>query len=450
LRQVSIDDLKAPKRRVHSASEVHIAEVQASIETFGFARPILVSEDLTIVDGVDAVEAARRLGLTTLPCIVIDHLGEEELRLLTIAINRLPQKAEWDLDVLRIEFEQLADLGAPIEVSGFEAPEIDILLLEDEDDAARPEPGPLEPERRSRAVSAPGDLWLLGEHRILNGNALVPDDYDALLAGTKVRFCFTDEPFNVPVRGHITRGDHAEFRMASGEMTDTEFLSFISGWMSAASAHVIDGGMLASFVDWRGVEATLRAGREQGFELLNLVVWNKSNGGMGSLWRSKHELLPFFKIGSAPNINNVELGRRGRWRSNVWDAPGASSLGSDSRKGLKAHPTVKPVALLVDALLDVTERGDGVLDPFLGSGSTLIAAEKTGRVAFGIELDEHYVDVAIQRWAILTGRDAILKATGETFTQVQARRHMAPDPNIKLLPKPRLRIAAGSSAGADR
>jgi DNA modification methylase len=183
-----------------------------------------------------------------------------------------------------------------------------------------------------------------------------------------------------------------------------------------------EGGLLGTFIDWRGFPTANAAARRLGLAPLNLIVWAKTNGGMGSLYRSQHELLPLFKKGSAPHVNNVELGKRGRWRSNVWTYPGASSLGSDARRGLIDHPTVKPTALLEDALLDVSNRGDIVIDPFLGSGSTLIAAETTGRVCRGVELDPLYVDIIVRRYEAATCNPAVFVETGEAFDVMAARR----------------------------
>jgi len=399
------------------------------------------------VDGHFMVEAAKRLGVDTMPCIVIDHLDATEIRVLRLALNRIPRNAVFDLDAIQLEMRELVALDAPIELSGFSVQEIDQILLDD-DDGGEPEDQDLEPDPRAPVVTRPGDLWTLGRHAIASGNALARKDYTRLLRGTPIRIVLTDVPFNVKIKGHVTSGQHDEFEMAAGEMSRDEFTNFNASWFMLAMEPVMDGGLFASFIDWRSVEVLLMVGRELGLDLINLVVWAKTNGGMGSLYRSQHELLPIFKVGTKPHVNNVELGKHGRWRSNVWTAPGASSLGSDSREGLKLHPTVKPVALLEDALLDLTHRGDAVLDPFLGSGSTLIAAEKTGRRAFGIELDERYVDVAIRRWEALTGREATLDETGETFAQVAARRAEGREPDLKRLPKPRLRIAAGSSQGA--
>lgn len=442
---VPLGKLHEAGRRLHKSDEAHVLELMASIQEFGVSRPILIQPDRTIIDGHTVVEAARRLRLDDLPCIVVDHLTDNQLRLFKIAVNRLAEKAQWDFSALKVEFEELIELGAPVQASGFSLPVIDELLREEED-RSEPEVGPLEPEPRAPAITMQGDLWRLGSHRLLCANALDSSAYDRLLGGTAVRFVLTDMPYNLRIRGNVTRGDHAEFAMASGEMSDEEFIAFIAGWMSLAAQHLVDGGLLASFIDWRSVEATLSVGRNLGFELLNLVVWAKTNAGMGSLWRSAHEMLPVFKVGDSPHINNVELGKHGRWRSNVWQAAGASSLGSDAREGLKLHPTVKPVVLLEEALLDVTHRGDAVLDPFVGSGSLLVAAENSGRRGYGIELDERYVDVAVRRWQNHTGRQAVLSDTGETFAQVGARRARGDEPPLKRLPKPRLRIAAGSGS----
>ena len=217
------------------------------------------------------------------------------------------------------------------------------------------------------------------------------------------------------IAGNVTGGRHREFAMASGEMTDAEFLAFNEAWMAAVLPYLCDGGVFGTFIDWRGSPTVHSAATKLGLVPLNLIVWAKTNAGMGSLYRSQHELLPLFKKGTASHVNNVELGKRGRWRSNVWTYPGASSLGSDARRGLKDHPTVKPTAMLEDALLDLTNRSDIVIDPFLGSGSTLIAADKTGRVCRGVELDPLYVDVIVRRYEATTGNPAVLVETGETF-----------------------------------
>ena len=361
------------------------------------------------------------MGLDRAPCLRIDHLSEEEQRLLRLAVNRLGEKGQWNLDELKIEFEELILAEAPIEISGFTLDEIDQIVIGCEQEVA--EQGPLEPDPGAAAIARLGDLFELGPHRLICGDATDPAVLTRLTDGDPpARLVLTDEPFNVPIAGHVSGGDHREFAMVSGEMTDAEFLIVNTAWIKAASDRLCDGGVFGTFIDWRGYPTVHAASVKAGLTPLNLVVWGKTNGGMGSLYRSQHELLPLFKKGGAPHINNIELGKRGRWRSNLWSYPGASSLGSDARRGLQDHPTVKPVAMLEDALLDLTNRGDVVLDPFLGSGSTLIAAEKAGRVCRGVELDPLYVDVIIRRYEAATGEAAILFETGETFQDLAARR----------------------------
>jgi DNA modification methylase len=314
----------------------------------------------------------------------------------------------------------LIDLGEDVVVSGFEAAEIDFLLLDDESEDGDGEINPAP----TVAVSRPGDLWLLGRHRLLQADARDPTNYERLMQpGEQARLVLTDEPYNVPNVGHVTsQAHHREFAMAAGEMSREEFGAFNRAWMSSAAHHLVDGGLLGTFIDWRSVELVLACGRDLGFDLINIVVWSKSNAGQGSLWRSQHELLPVFRKGSAPPLNNVALGRFGRWRSNVWCYPGASSVGSDARDGLAVHPTVKPRVLLEDALLDVSNRDEIVLEPFAGSGSTLVAAEATDRICRAIEIDSLYCDAIIRRWQEMTSGEAVLEETGEPFATIEGRR----------------------------
>src|SRR5215213_3724661 len=187
-----------------------------------------------------------------------------------------------------------------------------------------------------------------------------------MMAEDIAQLVLTDEPYNVPIKGHVTGGDHREFAMASGEMSDAEFRGFNTAWMQSSLEFLADGGLFATFIDWRGYPIVHAAALQLGLTPLNLIVWGKTNAGMGSLYRSQHELLPLFKKGKAAHVNNIQLGKGGRWRSNLWQYPGASSMGSDARRGLSDHPTVKPTAMLEDALLDLTNCDDVVLDPFLG------------------------------------------------------------------------------------
>jgi DNA modification methylase len=414
-------ELSPPARKVRRIHPAHVRDVATSISALGFCAPILIGKDNVRLDGEIRVEAARLLGLDRVPCIRIDHLSEVEQRVLRLAVNRLAEKGEWDLAQLKIEFDELIPEEAPIKISGFALDEIDQIIIGDEAEAI--EEGPLEPEEGAVAVARVGDVFELGPHKLVCGDATDPEVLGLLMNGdSAARLVLTDEPYNVSIAGHVTGEPHREFVMASGEMSEAEFLAFNEAWIGAVLPFLCDGGVFGTFIDWRGQPTVHSAATKLGLKPLNLVVWMKTNAGMGSLYRSQHELLPLFKKGLASHVNNVELGKRGRWRSNVWTYPGASSLGSDARRGLRDHPTVKPTAMLEDALLDLSHRGDIVIDPFLGSGSTLIAAEKTGRVCRGVELDPLYVDVIIRRYEATAGKPAVLLETGEAFEALARRR----------------------------
>jgi DNA modification methylase len=406
---------------VRKLDAIQSARLDRSIAQFGICLPILIDNRRHIVHGHGIWEAARRAGLDQVPVIEVGHLPPEKLRLLAIALNRLGETGRWDEEVLAQELEELIELDEDIIVTGFEPAEIDALLLDEDGVEESADQLPLVPVV---PVSQLGDLWRLGDHLLLQGDALDPGSYRHLLAESEeARIVLTDVPFNVPNRGHTTsKAHHREFAMAHGEMSREEFAAFNLTWMGLAANTLIDGGLLATFIDWRSIEIVLAAGRESDLNLLNIVVWHKTNGGQGGLWRSQHELLPILKKGLAAHVNNIQMGRHGRWRSNVWTYPGGSSLGSEARARSDDHPTVKPRALLEDALLDISNRGEIVLDPFLGSGSTLLAAQTTGRLCRAIEIDGRYCDVCIERWQELTEMSAVLEETGETFAEVGERR----------------------------
>ena len=425
--------LTAPARNVRGLDAGHIREVVNAISTLGFNVPVLIDCHGLVIDGVVRVEAAKLLNLPMIPCVVIDSLTASELKLLRIAINRLGEKNTWSLDELKLEFEEMVLEDAPIEITGFDLVEIDGILTEvaqvvTEPGCIEPSPGP--------STAQPGDVFVLGDHRVICGDARDVTTMYRLMRGDMARFVFTDQPYNVAIAGNVTRSDHREFAMASGEMTEDEFRAFNQTWIGQATRYLVDGGVLATFIDWRGLASVSAAAVTAALSQINLVVWTKTNAGMGSLYRSQHELLPLFKKGDAPHVNNVDLGKKGRSRSNTWTYAGASSMGSDARRGLQDHPTVKPVAMLADALLDVTNRGDVVLDPFLGSGSTLIAAQQTGRVCRGVEIDPLYVDLILRRYEEVTGRAAILEETDETFAALARRRAGERDAVAAVTPEP--------------
>ena len=415
-----IDALGSHSRRLRKSDAAHIREIANSIGALGFNVPLLIGQDNMVIDGESRLAAARQLGLASVPCIRVDHLNESEQRLLRLAVNRLGEKGSWDIAELEAEFKELIIAEAPIELSGFGSDEIDQILIGSEDENA--EVGDLEPSAGASSVSRINDLFRLGPHRLICGNATDHRIVSRLMQSNVARLIFTDEPFNVAIGGHVTGGDHREFVMASGEMSGAQFLEFNRNWIGALLPYLIDGGIVGTFIDWRGLPIVHTAATGLGLSPVNLIVWVKTNAGMGSLYRSQHELLPLFKKGAASHVNNVSLGKRGRHRSNVWTYPGASSLGSDARQGLQEHPTVKPTAMLQDALIDLSHRDDIILEPFGGSGSTLIACEKTGRVCCGIELDPLYVDVIIRRYQRVTEQEVILDETGETFDELEKRR----------------------------
>lgn len=421
--QTPIDSLEpyTNNNRIHTTSS--IAKLQASVSKFGFVAPILIDRDGVIIAGHGRCEVAKALGLKSVPTVVIDHLGDAEIRALRIADNKLAELSDWDEASLKVEFEELMELSFGEEldfdlaVTGFEMPEIDIIVGGvDDDTTASPEAFEAS-DPATPPVTQAGDLWVLGDHQILCGNALEPQSYEVLLKGSVCRLIFTDPPYNVAVNGHVRSGNggHREFAMASGEMSGPEFQAFLDQVTERLAACLPEGGIAMVCMDWRHIQELIAAGKAQGFDLLNLCVWNKTNGGMGSLYRSKHELIAVFKKPGAPHINNVELGKHGRNRTNVWDYAGVNSFGKTRDADLTDHPTVKPTALVSDALMDVSHRGDIVLDVFGGSGATLLAAEKTGRRARLIELDPQYVDVTIRRWQEMTGQRAVHSDTGETW-----------------------------------
>jgi DNA modification methylase len=357
--------------------------------------PILIDRDKTVIAGHGRLEAARRLGMSSVPTILVDHLSPAQARALRIADNRLAELSDWNREALQIEFADLMELSLEGElnfdltITGFEMPEIDLIIGVDGDATSEPETVE-EPDRSKPAVTRPGDLWVLGPHRILCGNALEEASYKRVLENVTPRMVFTDPPYNVAINGHVRSGNggaHREFAMASGEMSEDEFSAFLMSCLALLVSSLPKGGIAMACIDWRHIEELIAAGKAAGLELINLCVWNKTNGGMGSLYRSKHELVCIFRKPGAPHINNVELGKHGRNRNNVWDYSGVNSFGKCREADLADHPTVKPTALVADAILDVTHRGDIVLDSFGGSGSTLLAAEKTGRKARLIELD---------------------------------------------------------------
>ncbi|WP_340318334.1 DNA modification methylase [Rhizorhabdus argentea] len=388
-----------------------------------------------------------------MPVVRAPNLTEAQKRVFILADNQVATLASWNDHLLAVELKEIGELDFDfsIEATGFEHAEIDIRIeslkeqtdpTSDDGDAAD-----LVPAASSDTVTRLGDVWVIGLHRIICGDSLQADTYVGLMQGKLADMVMQDAPYNVSVKKHVGglgKIQHREFAMASGELSKPKFAGFLSDQLTLAAEHCRPGAVLASFMDWRSIAPLIVAGEGIGLELINMCVWGKTNASMGSLWRSQHELIAMFKKPGPSVTNNVQLGKYGRYRTNLWLAPGANSFGKD-RKELGDHPTPKNVALIADAIRDVTNRGDIVLDNFLGSGTTAIACERTGRVARCIELDPVYVDVAVRRLEAFSGLPAILEATGQSFAEVMAERAQPDAPVINspvINPSPRRRMAA--------
>lgn len=403
-----------------------IAQLARSVAEFGFVGVVAVDENDQVLAGHGRVEAAIAAGVKTIPCMIVTGLSEAAKRAFVIADNKIALNARWDEAALVELLDGIIELdpGVDLELTGFDTIEIDQLYgaqegenaIDPADDALPVDDGP--------PVTHRGDLWLCGRHRILCGDALDSASYEHLMLGEVAELGLHDPPYNVPTRGHIGglgRIQHRDFAMARGEMDARQFTSFLHESLEHVAEHSCDGSIHFVFIDWRHVDELVQAGRQAALELKNMIVWIKDNGGMGSFYRSRHELVLAFKKGKAAHINNFELGQRGRYRTNVWEYAGLNSGGASRLEELALHPTVKPVALLADAMLDCSHRNGIVLDAFGGSGSTMIAAERTGRRARLVELDPIYVDRAVRRWQAFAGENAVHAETGRTFAEHAAQ-----------------------------
>jgi DNA modification methylase len=414
--------LKNP--RTHTPRQ--IKQIAASIQEFGFISPVLIDGSDCIVAGHARVAAAKSLGMTDVPAVRVDHLSPIQIRAYVIADNRLAEKAGWDSKLLALELQELSvQPNFDVTVTGFEMAEIDLTIgeaSENEPDEADAIP---EVDRSLPPITRPGDYWQIGTHFLLCGDALRPHSYERLLRGKRAQMVFTDPPYNVRIAGNVSglgKNRHREFAMASGEMTRQQFTNFLRRALTSLAEFSVDGSIHFVCMDWRHIRELADAADDAYTEIKNICVWSKSNAGMGSLYRSAHEFIFVYKNGRAKHINNVELGRFGRNRTNIWQYAGMNSFGKDRDSTLADHPTPKPLALVSDALLDCSKRGGIVLDAFAGSGTTLLAAEKTGRRGYGIELDSHYVDLIIRRFEEVYGLRAIHVESDLSFDRIRVKR----------------------------
>jgi DNA modification methylase len=399
-----VGSLVPDPRNARTHPKRQIEQIKASISEFGFTNPILIDPDGNIIAGHGRLRAAKEIGLEKVPVIILSGLTEAKKRALRLADNKIALGAGWDLEILRLELGELSALDVDFDptVTGFSTGEIDVIVNDDGDPDDEVIPAiPVSPR------TEPGDIWIAGDHRIGCGDGRDPEFLKAVVGdGATVDAAFLDPPYNVRINGHANaKGRHREFAMASGEMTDEAFRGFLADTLGACANVSRDGAVHFVCMDWRHMDDVTAVGSGIYGGLLNLCIWNKSNAGMGSLYRSKHELVFVYKVGKASHFNAVELGKHGRNRTNVWDYASVNSMAGSRREDLALHPTVKPTALVADAIQDVTRRGELVLDIFLGSGTTLIAAERAGRCFRGLDIDPAYVDVALERWTAMTGKE---------------------------------------------
>ncbi len=423
---VSITKPKPHPRNVRTHPTKQIGRIETSIASFGFINPIIVDENYVILAGHARFEAAKRAGLHVVPVIVVPGLSDAKKRTYLLGDNKLAEQAGWDRSALAIELDTLAPLLAEANIdfalTGFEPAEVDSLLNDHVD--AEPDPADEIPEVEKKPISKRGDIWILGLHRLKCGDACDTADVADLMGNDLAVMVITDPPYNVKVSSIQGKGKikHREFVQGSGEMSGAQFTRFLRLPLTLSAKHSRSGSIHFVFMDWRHMREMLDAGESVYSELKNLIVWVKSTPGMGTFYRSQHELIFVFKNGDDAHLNNFELGQHGRNRSNVWNYAGANTFRTDRMRELAMHPTVKPIALVTDAMRDCSQRGDIVLDPFVGSGTTIMAAEKVGRRGYGLEIDPLYVDVAVRRWQAFTKRDAILAGTNQTFDEAAAAR----------------------------
>lgn len=430
IEMVPIAVLKPREDNPRTHGKKQIRKLADAIRKFGFKSVILIDRDNTIIAGHGRVEAAKLAGLDKVLAMRCEDLTDAQIAAFMVTDNRLPQMADWDFTLLGKGFQRLIDLGPKLDfdltITGYEHSEIDN-ILEGLKSPKAEKADEIPPLSEGPAVSRRGDLWAIGPHRLLCGDATDANDYARLLGDRKANVVFLDPPYNVKIDGHVSglgKNRHREFVMASGEMSKSEFTGFLRKTFANLAAFSVDGAINFIAMDWRHCGEVLDASEGAYSELKNICVWTKANAGMGSLYRSQHEFVFVFKVGEAPHDNHVKLGAYGRNRSNVWPYAGVNSFGKGRAEKLASHPTMKPTALVADALRDCSKRGDIVLDSFAGSGTTLVAAHRTGRRGYAMELDPAYCDLILKRLSEEMKVEPVLLPLGEKFSEVACEREL--------------------------
>lgn len=410
---VNLIVLKLKSLRKHSKKQLQ--KLINAIIKVGYVNPILLDEKRNIIAGELRLLAAKELGFTQIPAIILENLTPEEADAIRILDNRIAEDGEWNFENLKEEIEKLMKFDVTFEDLGFDTVDYDKILLVNDSGENQVHNADKEDETWLDANIPSkvklGDLWRLGDHFVYCGDSLLARSFEILMQGELAQIVITDSPYNCKIKGHVCglgKTQHEEFAMASGEMTISEFAEFISKFMQNLIKFSVNGSLHYLFMDWAGLNTLLTQGKKHYTELKNIAVWNKLIGGMGAMYRSQHEMIPIFKNGKAKHQNHIQLGKNGRYRTNVWDYPGIRATNPASLELLKLHPTVKPVPMLHDILLDASSKNEIVLDCFGGSGSTLLAAERCKRRARLIEISPRYVDVTIYRWEKETGKTAKL------------------------------------------
>lgn len=422
IQTVKLTDIRVYKNNPKLHNKAQVAKIRESIRKFGFINPVLLDENMEIIAEHGRVAAATEAGMTDVPAIILSHLTDAQKRAYRIADNKLTELGKWSVELLKLELEKIESSceDMDLSVTGFDSIELDTMFNADTTKAADAKTNAVPYIPENEIITRPDDIWQIGPHRIICGNSLDTDTFTNLMGNDLADMILQDPPFNVPVNGHVCGAGtvkHKEFVMASGEMSPDEFTEFLRQNFALCAKFSRSGALHYNFMDWRHKGEIVAAGRASFTDFINMCVWVKSSGGMGSLYRSQHELCFIFRNGKVSHTNNVELGRHGRYRTNVWQYAGVNAFGR--HKGdIRMHPTVKPVEMLQDAILDVTRRGEIVLDSFLGSGSTLIAAHKAHRICRGIEYEPLYIDTTIRRFQNLFGIDAVHIQSGKTYNEL--------------------------------
>lgn len=422
--------LKPNPTNARDHSDKQVTQIAASIEKFGFLIPIVIDDDDMIAAGHGRWQAAKKLGLKEVPVIRARFLTDADRRAFALAENRISELSSWNEDLLANELNILFEDGYNLEITGFSTGDLDFSSPSEKE---KSDPEMIElPDPGATSVSRLGDLWHIGPHRLFCGNSRDAASYETLLGTERAAMIFSDPPYNVKIDGHVSglgKQRHREFAEASGEMTQAEFTAFLRSIFRNCVRFATQGSIHYHCMDWRHIREMLDAADGVYPTFKQLVVWKKgNNAGMGTFYRSHHELIFVFKSGFGKHINNFGLGDTGRYRTNVWEYAGANSFRKDRAKDLAAHPTVKPTALVIDAIRDCSNRGDVILDPFSGSGTTLIAAHKAGRRGAAIEIDPLYCDTGLRRLMEASGLDAV-RDDGRRFVdlEIEANREMTDD-----------------------